>query len=53
MKIVKIIGFLVLVVLGVGMVVYGEQDDSPGAQGLGVLMAVGGVVGVVKTAQKK
>lgn len=31
------------------MVVFGEQDDSPGAQLLGVVAAIGGIVGIVKS----
>ena len=52
MKIIKVLGFTVLMLLGVAMFVYGGWDDSPGGQGLGVLMVVGGVVGLVKTLKK-
>lgn len=34
------------------MVVYGEIDDSPGGQVLGLLMVILGVVGVVKSKKK-
>lgn len=53
MKIIKVVGFLLLVILGAALVVFGEGDDSPGAQGLGLLVAVGGVVGIVKTLKGK
>lgn len=52
MKIIKVLGSTVLMVLGVAMFVYGGWDDSPGGQGLGVLMVVGGVFGLVKTLKK-
>lgn len=31
------------------MVVYGGYDDSPGAQGLGLLAVIGGIIGVIKS----
>lgn len=31
------------------MVIYGEGDDSPGAQLLGLLAVIGGIVGVIKS----
>jgi len=41
--------FLFLVILfGAFMFVYGGYDDSPGAQGLGAIAVVGGIVGMVK-----
>lgn len=48
MNILKIL-FLVLVILfGVFMLVFGELDDSPGGQLIGVLVAIAGIVGLVK-----
>jgi peptidoglycan/LPS O-acetylase OafA/YrhL len=38
------VAVLLAVVLGALAVVAGEADDSPGLQGLGVLLAVGAVV---------
>ena len=38
-----VIAVLVAVALGVAGVVLGEADDSPGLQGLGVLLAVGAI----------
>jgi hypothetical protein len=35
---------LVMLLVGVLAVVAGEADDSPGLQGLGVLVAIGAVV---------
>jgi len=34
-------------------VVFGEFDDSPGAQGLGLILAITGVVKIVKSGNKK
>jgi VIT1/CCC1 family predicted Fe2+/Mn2+ transporter len=39
-----VVAVLVVVALGITGVVLGEADDSPGLQGLGVLLAVGAVV---------
>ena len=38
--------------IGIAAVVFGGYDDSPGLQGLGVLLVVAAVVGGVKTAQR-
>jgi hypothetical protein len=38
---------------GVFMVVYGEYDDSPGGQFLGLISFVAGVFGLVKSRKKK
>ena len=43
---------LVLFAVGVAGVVLGEADDSPGLQGLGVLLAVGAVVLGVRAARR-
>ena len=43
---------LVVVALGVAGVVLGEADDSPGLQGLGVLLALGAVVLGVRTLRR-
>jgi hypothetical protein len=39
MKIIKAFCFVLLILAGIFMVVYGGYDDSPGAQGLGLVMA--------------
>ncbi|SNX96665.1 hypothetical protein SAMN06893097_104380 [Geodermatophilus sabuli] len=42
-----VVALLLVVALGVAGVVLGEADDSPGLQGLGVLLVIGAVaVGV-------
>jgi hypothetical protein len=38
-----VVAVLALVAIGVAGVVLGEADDSPGLQGLGVLLVVGAV----------
>ncbi|HOZ55752.1 MAG: hypothetical protein BWY51_00147 [Parcubacteria group bacterium ADurb.Bin316] len=44
----KILGFVILILLGIFMFVFGEYDDSPGGQLLGLIMAITGIVGLVK-----
>lgn len=39
---------ILAVAFGIFMFVFGGYDDSPGAQGLGVLAVTLGIVGVVK-----
>ncbi len=48
MKILKILGFVLALLFGAFMIVYGEIDDSPGGQGLGLLAVIMGVWGIVK-----
>ena len=48
MKKIKILGFIVLIMFGVFVFVYGGYDDSPGAQLLGLIMVIGGIVGLIK-----
>jgi hypothetical protein len=43
---------LALVALGVAGMVLGEADDSPGLQGLGLLLIVGAVVLGVRAARR-
>jgi hypothetical protein len=43
---------LVLLALGVAGMVLGEADDSPGLQGLGLLLILGGVVLAVRAARR-
>ncbi|TSC59617.1 MAG: Uncharacterized protein LiPW15_637 [Parcubacteria group bacterium LiPW_15] len=48
------IAYSVLAILfGAFMFVYGEFDDSPGGQLLGLLIAIIGIVGAVKSKKKK
>jgi hypothetical protein len=41
---VLVLGVVLAVAIGAAAVVAGEADDSPGLQGLGVLLAVGAVL---------
>ena len=50
--IIKILCFVLLILFGVFMFVYGGYDDSPGGQGLGLLMVVIGVIWIVKIIKK-
>jgi hypothetical protein len=43
MKWIVFIGALLVVTLGVAAVVYGEGDDSPGMQLIGVVLVVGAI----------
>lgn len=43
---------ILAILFGVFMVVYGGVDDSPGAQFLGLVLAVLGFVGLIKTRNK-
>lgn len=52
-KIIKIIFFILAILVGIFVFVYGGYDDSPGAQLLGVLIVAGSVVGIIKTIKKK
>lgn len=42
---------VLLVAVGVAAMVFGEGDDSPGLQGIGLLMIVGAVAIAVRTAR--
>ncbi len=47
------ITFLIFAVLfGVFIFFYGGYDDSPGAQLLGVIIVIGGIVGILKSCNK-
>jgi drug/metabolite transporter (DMT)-like permease len=46
------LGVVLVVAIGVAGVVLGEADDSPGLQGLGVLLVVGAVVVGARTLRR-
>lgn len=48
MKILKILLFILAISFGIFMVVYGEMDDSPGGQMLGLVMAIIGIIGIIR-----
>ncbi len=47
-----VVVLLAVVALGVAGVVLGEADDSPGLQGLGVLLVVGAVWFAVRSVRR-
>ena len=52
MKKSRIIYSILAILFGAFMFVYGEIDDSPGGQLLGLLVAIIGIVGVIKSRKK-
>jgi len=44
---------ILAIAIGVAAVVLGEADDSPGLQGLGVLLVIGAVALGVRTALRR
>lgn len=52
MNIMKLTLSILGILFGAFLFVYGGYDDSPGAQGLGLLAAIAGVVGIVKSRKK-
>jgi hypothetical protein len=40
------------IVFGVGVIILGGMDDSPGAQLLGLVAVAGGILGIVKSMRK-
>jgi len=48
----KISFFILAILFGIFIFVYGGYDDSPGAQGLGVLAVIGGIIGIIKIKKK-
>ncbi|HRH22456.1 MAG TPA: hypothetical protein PLB51_00485 [Candidatus Paceibacterota bacterium] len=48
----KIAGAILLMLFGVFVFVYGGYDDSPGAQGLGLLIVISSIVYIVRSKRK-
>lgn len=48
----KLLGLIFAILFGVFIVVYGGYDDSPGAQLLGLVLVIVGIVGVIKSRKK-
>ena len=46
-------GYIFVILFGIFLFFYGGYDDSPGAQGLGFLVVVGGVWGMIRMKRKK
>lgn len=54
-QVLGVLAALILAAIGIAGIIYGEADDSPGGQLLGVLLVLGGVwlgVRVVRTLQR-
>jgi len=49
---IKLLCFIIVILFGVFMFVYGEYDDSPGGQLVGLLAVIIGIVGVIKSRNK-
>lgn len=47
--IIKISGFILLMLLGIFLFIYGGYDDSPGAQGLALVLFIFALVKLIKT----
>lgn len=52
MQTAKILAFVLMIAFGVFLIVFGERDDSPGAQGLGLIIAIFGLVRIFKSRKK-
>lgn len=50
---IRILYSTVAIALGAFLFVFGGYDDSPGAQGLGLLIVIAGIVGIVKSRKKR
>lgn len=48
----KMVLSVLIILFGAFMFVYGGRDDSPGAQLLGLVVAVIGIVGIAKNKKK-
>ena len=48
----KILYFIFAILFGGFMFIYGEFDDSPGGQLIGLIIAVIGIVGILKRKKK-
>ncbi|MEK7608780.1 MAG: hypothetical protein AAB495_04325 [Patescibacteria group bacterium] len=46
------ISSVLAILFGAFLFVYGEIDDSPGGQLLGLLVVIAGIVGVIKSKKK-
>jgi len=45
--------FIFAILFGVFVFIFGGYDDSPGAQGIGVMIVIFGIVGLVRRRSKK
>jgi len=49
---IKILFFILIILFGIFLFIYGGYDDSPGAQLLGVIVTISGIVGLTKNILK-
>ncbi|HEY4523433.1 MAG TPA: hypothetical protein VJK04_00990 [Candidatus Paceibacterota bacterium] len=49
---IKLLGFVLVILFGAFIFVYGEIDDSPGGQLMGLLAVIIGIVGIIKRRKK-
>lgn len=49
----KILFFILLILFGIFIFIYGGYDDSPGAQGLGLFLFVFSLIKLIKLIRKK
>jgi len=49
---IKILCFVLAILLGIFMFIYGEVDDSPGGQLIGVIIVIVSIVGLIKSRKK-
>jgi drug/metabolite transporter (DMT)-like permease len=52
-KNIKIIFLILVILFGIFMFVYGEYDDSPGGQLLGLIVVIVGAFGLLKNIKAK
>jgi len=52
-KIILVLLSILAIAFGIFLFIYGEYDDSPGGQLLGLLMVVLGAVGIVKAGRSR
>jgi hypothetical protein len=49
---IRIICFALVILFGIFVFIYGGYDDSPGAQGLGLILVIFGIIKAIKSKKK-
>jgi multisubunit Na+/H+ antiporter MnhB subunit len=49
---IRTVGFIIVILSGIFMFIFGEYDDSPGGQLIGVIVGIIGIIGIVETRRK-
>ncbi len=52
MKKIRMLYLILIILFGIFLFVYGEYDDSPGGQLLGLILAIIGIVGLIRGNKK-